>query len=94
MKRLVNERTIQLKDVERLAAIGQTASMIGHDIRNPLQSIIGELFLVKQEIDSSADSQCKIDVQESLGTIQTQIDYINKIISICKITQDPLNLNC
>ena len=81
LEHLVEERTKQLKDAERLAAIGQTAGMIGHDIRNPLQTIVGELFLIRQEIDSSPDSQCKIDMQESLATIQEQIDYINKIIS-------------
>ena len=38
----------QLQDNERLAAIGQTAGMVGHDIRNPLQAIVSELFLQKQ----------------------------------------------
>jgi PAS domain S-box-containing protein len=81
LEKLVDERTKQLKDAERLATIGQTAGMIGHDIRNPLQAIVGELFLIKQDVDSSPDSQCKRNTQESLGTIQEQIDYINKIIS-------------
>jgi PAS domain S-box-containing protein len=81
LEKLVDERTKQLKDAECLAAIGQTAGMIGHDIRNPLQAIVGELFLIKQDVDSSPDSQYKRNTQESLGTIQEQIDYINKIIS-------------
>jgi PAS domain S-box-containing protein len=81
LERLVDERTKQLKDAERLAAIGQTAGMIGHDIRNPLQAIAGELYLMKQDIDSSPDSDCKRDVQESLGSIQEQVDYMNKIVS-------------
>lgn len=81
LEKLVEERTNQLKAAERLAAIGQTAGMIGHDIRNPLQTIAGELFLMKQEIDFSPDSECKKDVQESLDSIQEQVDYINKIIS-------------
>jgi len=81
LEKLVDERTKQLKDAERLATIGQTAGMIGHDIRNPLQAIVGELFLIKQDVDSSPDSQYKRNTQESLGTIQEQIDYINKIIS-------------
>jgi len=38
-----------------LAAIGQTAGMIGNDIRNPLQTITGELFLMKQEMDTLPD---------------------------------------
>ena len=46
LERLVEERTRQLKDAERLAAIGQTAGMIGHDIRNPLQAIAGDLYLM------------------------------------------------
>lgn len=81
LEQLVEERTKQLKDAERLAAIGQTAGMIGHDIRNPLQAIAGELFLMKQDVDATPDSQCKRDVQESLVSIQEQVDYMNKIIS-------------
>ena len=81
LEELVEERTRQLKDAERLAAIGQTAGMIGHDIRNPLQAIAGELYLMKQDIDNSPDSKCKQDVQESLGSIQEQIDYVDKIIA-------------
>jgi PAS domain S-box-containing protein len=81
LEQLVEERTKQLKDVERLAAIGQTAGMIGHDIRNPLQAIVGELFLMRQDVDTSPDSQCKRDIQESLGSIQEQVDYMNKVIA-------------
>ena len=39
LERLVEEKTRQLKDSEKLITIGQTAGMVGHDIRNPLQSI-------------------------------------------------------
>lgn len=81
LEQIIDERTRQLQNAERLAAIGQTAGMIGHDIRNPLQAIAGELFLMKQEMDASLDSNCKTEVQESLSSIQHQVDYINKIIS-------------
>ncbi len=77
----VAERTKQLQNAERLAAIGQTAGMIGHDIRNPLQTITGELFLLKQEMDALPESLHKTSVQESLCAIQEQADYIGKIIS-------------
>lgn len=40
LEKLVEERTKQLQDKERLATIGETAGMVGHDIRNPLQSIV------------------------------------------------------
>ena len=35
LEELVRIRTEKLKDAERLAAIGETAGMVGHDIRNP-----------------------------------------------------------
>jgi phosphoglycerate-specific signal transduction histidine kinase len=81
LERLVEERTRQLKDAERLAAIGQTAGMIGHDIRNPLQAIAGDLYLMTQEVEASHDTECKQSMHESLDAVQEQVDYINKIIA-------------
>lgn len=81
LERLVEERTRQLNDAERLAAIGQTAGMIGHDIRNPLQAIAGDLYLMTQEVEASPDTECKHNMQDSLDAIQEQVDYINKIIA-------------
>ena len=81
LEKLVAERTKQLKDAERLAAIGQTAGMIGHDIRNPLQTISGELFLIKQETDAMPEGSIKANIQESVATLQDQSSYISKIIT-------------
>ena len=39
------EKELQAK--ERLATIGSTAGMVGHDIRNPLQAIVADIFLLK-----------------------------------------------
>ena len=47
LEELLIERTEKLKSAERLIAIGETAGMVGHDIRNPLQAITGDVFLVK-----------------------------------------------
>src|SRR5690554_7068410 len=49
LEELVKIRTVKLKAAERLATIGETAGMVGHDIRNPLQAIAGELYLAKTE---------------------------------------------
>lgn len=55
--------------------------MIGHDIRNPLQTIINELFLARQAIiDASKDVYMKV-AEESINNIQEQVEYINKIVS-------------
>jgi PAS domain S-box-containing protein len=80
LEKLVEERTRELKDKERLATIGATAGMVGHDIRNPLQAITGDLFLAKSELTSLPDSFEKKSALDSLGEIEKNVDYINKIV--------------
>ena len=53
MEALANQRAEQLKTAERLAAIGATAGMVGHDIRNPLQAITSDVYLAKTELAST-----------------------------------------
>jgi signal transduction histidine kinase len=91
LEELVEERTKQLKDAERLAAIGQTAGMVGHDIRNPLQSIIGDVYLAKMDLASLPHSEEKESVRESLEAIGKQTEYINKIILDLQDFAKPLN---
>jgi PAS domain S-box-containing protein len=86
----VHERTNQLKDKERLAAIGQTASMVGHDIRNPLQSIVSELYLARTELDEFPDNEAKNSLKESIQLIEEQTFYINKIVADLQDYTKPL----
>ncbi len=80
LEALVEERTKKLRDSERLAAIGETAGMVGHDIRNPLQSITGELYLAKTNLESLPETQAKKDLNESISYIEEQLIYVNKIV--------------
>jgi PAS domain S-box-containing protein len=91
LEELVEERTKQLKDAERLVVIGQTAGMVGHDIRNPLQSIIGDVYLAKMDLASLPDSEEKESVRESLEAIGKQTGYINKIVLDLQDFAKPLN---
>ena len=91
LEKLVEERTKQLKDSERLAAIGATAGMVGHDIRNPLQAITGDLFLAKSELSELPENEHKINAIESLDEIQNNIDYINKIVADLQDYARPIN---
>jgi PAS domain S-box-containing protein len=81
----------KLKDSERLAAIGATAGMVGHDIRNPLQAITGDLFLAKSELSELPENENKTNAIESLDEIQNNIDYINKIVADLQDYARPLN---
>jgi PAS domain S-box-containing protein len=81
LEQLVEERTRQLADSERLAAIGQTAGMVGHDIRNPLQAIMSSLYLIKIDLDIMSESEEKNDALQELIGIGEQVSYIDKIIA-------------
>jgi len=81
LEQLVKRQKKQLKEAERLAAIGQTAGMVGHDIRNPLQAIICELYLAKVEMQDMPKSKTKDTIFESIAFIEEQVSYINKIVS-------------
>ncbi len=96
---IIEERTKQLKDSERLAAIGQTAGMVGHDLRNPLQTITGELYLAKIDVGELSEGEIKSNLQESLQIIEEQAVYMDKIVSDLqafvrpiKVDKAPINL--
>ena len=93
LQNLIDERTKQLKDSERLAAIGQTAGMVGHDLRNPLQTIIGELYLAKIDLESLSQSELKSSLQESLQTIEEQAVYMDKIVSDLQAFVRPIRID-
>jgi signal transduction histidine kinase len=55
--------------------------MVGHDIRNPLQAITGDLYLAKTELATVPESSEKNNILEDLQEIEKNIDYINKIVA-------------
>jgi signal transduction histidine kinase len=81
MEQLAEQRAQQLQNAERMAAIGQTAGMVGHDIRNPLQAITSDMYLITEEIKSVKDCDNKKAIFESIDSINENLTYINKIVS-------------
>ena len=81
LETLVEKRTKQLKQAERMAAIGETAGMVGHDIRNPLHAMSGDVYLTKLDVDALPDNETKKDILDNLKAIEDNIFYINKIVA-------------
>jgi len=84
LQELVEERTRELKEAQesllksqRLAAIGEAAAMVGHDLRNPLQAIVNSLYLAEKKLESSPN----VDLAEIIKTMGEQVEYANKIVS-------------
>ena len=93
LEKIVDERTRQLKDSERLATIGATAGMVGHDIRNPLQAITCDIYLAKSELVSTPESEEKKNALDSLSEVEKNVDYINKIVADLQDFARPLKPN-
>lgn len=81
LEQIIEDRTKKLQDAERLATIGATAGMVGHDIRNPLQSITSNIYLIKNELVDLPQTEGVRDIKECLEEIGKSIDYVNKIVS-------------
>ncbi len=80
MEEIAEDRAKKLNDAERLAAIGATAGMVGHDIRNPLQSITSDVYIAQTELADLPEGKQKENIKESLAEIGKAVEYVNKIV--------------
>jgi signal transduction histidine kinase len=80
----------KLEDAERLAVVGQTADMVGHDIRKPLQAIVSATYLAKKDLAALPKSKIKENIVESMKEIEDQADYISKIVADLQDFSRPL----
>ncbi len=96
LQELVEAKTRELKDAERLAGIGQTAAMVGHDLRNPLQAITNSIYLARkslQDMDSHSLSASRNSLVKALQTIDREVAYMNKIVSDLQDFARPMRLD-
>jgi PAS domain S-box-containing protein len=66
----------QVLKSQRLATIGETTAMLGHDLRNPLQSVMGAAYNIRRQLRNSDPS-----VKEMLAVIDNAVQYANGIIN-------------
>jgi len=92
LEQIVAERTKELIEAqdrllkaERLAAIGETAAMVGHDLRNPLQAISAGTYVLKKEMSSTAGEKTR----EMLEVIEDSVAYSDRIVrDLLEYSQD------
>ncbi len=73
----IEDKSSRLRKAEHLAAIGQVAAMVGHDLRNPLTGISGATYYLKTKLEAKMDPKSK----EMVETIQRAIAHSDRIIT-------------
>jgi PAS domain S-box-containing protein len=79
----------RLVESQRLAAIGETAAMVGHDLRNPLQGIASTVYLAKKTLKSPKAEKRK-EAAKLLNTLDEEVYYMDKIVSDLQDYAGPL----
>ena len=59
---LINQRDAERQRQERLAAVGEMAAGIAHEIRNPLASMSGSIQLLRRELSLRDDQATLLDI--------------------------------
>jgi sensor domain CHASE-containing protein len=73
----IEDKALKLRKAEHLAATGQLAAMVGHDLRNPLTGISGATYYLKTKLGAKMDARAK----EMVETIEGAIAHSDKIIT-------------
>jgi len=83
----------RLMEAERLAAVGQSSTMIGHDLRNPLQTLYNIVYLMSHEINTlNIPDDEKENLLERLETLRERVRYMDKIVSDLQDFSRPITL--
>jgi signal transduction histidine kinase len=83
LEMMVEKRTRELEQAqeklvrsERLAAVGELASGVGHELRNPLNVIRNCAYLINMSLEGRSTPE----IEESLKLLDIQVDISDKIV--------------
>ena len=85
LEQAVDKRTQDLLEAERLAAAGRIASMVGHDLRGPLQAIRNATYFIRHSPEKTETELELID-----NAVKRAIDMLEELRN--RTREDPINL--
>jgi signal transduction histidine kinase len=87
------EAVHELEDARRLAALGQFAAAIAHDIRTPLTSISLNVQILRQKLQLSEDDREHLDIAlEELARLDRSVAEILDFAKPVKLTSEPIDV--
>lgn len=95
----VGSRTKELKTAlnelikkERLAAIGQMASIVSHEIKNPLAVISNSVYLIKARLGDNIEPKMQKNINVIEGEIKQANGIIEEILGYARSREQILNI--
>ena len=85
LEQTVDKRTQDLLEVERLAAAGRIASMVGHDLRGPLQAIRNATYFIRHSPEKTETELELID-----NAVKRAIDMLEELRN--RTREEPIKL--
>jgi C4-dicarboxylate-specific signal transduction histidine kinase len=79
LERRVKERTEQLLAIERQAELGRYAAQIVHNLKNPLQAVVGHISIAKVSLENDTPNMAYI--HKNLNLADKAADNLTRIIS-------------
>ena len=71
----------QLVSSEKLAAVGQMAGEIAHDLNNPLSAIKNSVFMINRKLSKDHLPDSKPRIKDHLDTIANQIERLDRTVA-------------
>jgi signal transduction histidine kinase len=68
-------------DSERLAIVGATANMVGHDMRSPLTTINCQIYLAKKNLRAIPEKETIVKLEKNLELISDEAQYLSDLVN-------------
>ena len=77
----LEEAQERLLRIERMAAVGEVAAAMAHELRNPLAGIKNAIFYVKNRLEKTGQADGDPRIPEFLDLMETEVEASNRIIT-------------
>ena len=92
--RQMQEAHEHLVRIEKLAAIGQLAGMVAHDLRNPLSAIVSAAYYLRKRLANTELVKANPRIDQFLLVVEEEVQHCSKVITdlmdFAKVSQPTL----